>query len=123
MLRPRLSVGFFIQGAFVAAWGTAESLLRSGFLVFGPTTSSFCLDFVLVHCFSSVSFLLLHLSPLFAPVWCSLAPLRQSCEFWFKLKLVPVDLHLFGVLLFDSRLQEISAAFCCALPPVHHGGV
>jgi hypothetical protein len=59
------------------------------------------------------NFLLLrHLSPCFTPVRCSLAPLRLSCESWFTLKLVPVDLHLFCVLLFGFN-SAISAALCC----------
>jgi hypothetical protein len=37
---------------------------------------------------------------------------EQPCESWFKLKLVPVDLHLFCVLLFDFN-SAVFAVLCC----------
>jgi hypothetical protein len=75
-----------------------------------PTTLSFCLDFVLARHFVPGSFLLLHSSPFpipaFGALWCLCGNLVQP---WLKLKPVSVDLHMFGVLLFDSR------NFCCLL--------
>jgi hypothetical protein len=113
MLKPRLSAGFFIQDTFIAAWAIVANL-RPSFIAIVPLIPLHH-HFVLILSWSAASFMLHsrfdvfhHALLQFGALWHLCGCLVQS---WFKLKSVPVDLHLFCVLLFVFN-SAIFALLC-----------